>query len=79
MGVGGQRHTPAVLRPGKTRYTLYRRLGEAQAYLTRPTSFVKNKIKLIKGRTSTSEHDGYYIRWLRLVQMDILQVLLNCN
>jgi hypothetical protein len=26
-GVGGQRHTPAALSPGKTRYPLYRRLG----------------------------------------------------
>ena len=30
MGVGGQRHTPAALPPGKTRYPLYRRLGEPQ-------------------------------------------------
>jgi len=27
MGVGGQRHAPAALPPGKTRYPLYRRLG----------------------------------------------------
>jgi hypothetical protein len=27
--VGGQRHTPAALPPGKTRYPLYRRLGES--------------------------------------------------
>ena len=26
-GVGGQRHDPAALAPGKTRYPLYRRLG----------------------------------------------------
>jgi hypothetical protein len=30
MGVGGQRHVPAVLLPGKTRYSLYRRLGGLQ-------------------------------------------------
>ena len=29
-GVGGQRHAPAVLPPGKTRYPLYRRLGGPQ-------------------------------------------------
>ena len=29
-GVGGQRHAPAALPPGKTRYPLYRRLGGAQ-------------------------------------------------
>ena len=28
MGVGGQRHAPAALPPGKTRNPLYRRLGE---------------------------------------------------
>ena len=27
MGVGGQRHAPTALPPGKTRYPLYRRMG----------------------------------------------------
>jgi hypothetical protein len=31
MGVGGQRHTPAALSPGKTRYSLYRKLGGSQS------------------------------------------------
>ena len=30
MGVGGQRHAPAALPPGKIRYPLYRRLGGPQ-------------------------------------------------
>jgi len=30
MEVGGQRHAPAALPPGMTRYPLYRRLGESQ-------------------------------------------------
>jgi hypothetical protein len=30
MGVGGQRHAPAALPPGKTQYPLLRRLGEPQ-------------------------------------------------
>ena len=30
MGVGGQHHAPTALPPGKTRYTLYRRLGRPQ-------------------------------------------------
>jgi len=30
MGVGDQRHAPAALPPGKTRYPLYRRLGGPQ-------------------------------------------------
>jgi hypothetical protein len=29
-GVGGQRHAPAVISPGKTRYPLYRRVGGPQ-------------------------------------------------
>ena len=28
MGVGVQRHAPAALPPGKTRYATYKRLGE---------------------------------------------------
>ena len=30
LGMGGQRHAPAVLPPGRTRYPLYRTLGGAQ-------------------------------------------------
>jgi len=30
MGVGGQRHAPAALPTGKSRYPLYRRLGGLQ-------------------------------------------------
>ena len=30
MGVGGQRHAPAALHPGKTWSPLYRRLGVSQ-------------------------------------------------
>jgi hypothetical protein len=30
MGVGGQRHAPAAVPPGKTRYPLYKRLGGPQ-------------------------------------------------
>ena len=30
MGLGGQRHAPAALPPGKTQYPLYRRLGGPQ-------------------------------------------------
>ena len=32
MRVGGQRHAPAALPPGKTRYPLYRRLGGPQSW-----------------------------------------------
>ena len=45
MGVGGQRHAPAALHPGKTRYPLYRRRGGPQGRSVRvrkifpPTGF----------------------------------------
>jgi hypothetical protein len=32
MGVGGQSHTTATLPAGKTRYPLYKRLGEPQGW-----------------------------------------------
>jgi len=35
--VGGQRHAPAALPPGKTRYPLYRRLGGPQGRSGRET------------------------------------------
>ena len=35
MGVGDQRHAPAALPPGKTRYQLYRRLGGPQGRFRR--------------------------------------------
>jgi len=34
MCLGGQRHAPAALLPGKTRYLLYRRLGGPQPVWT---------------------------------------------
>ena len=34
-GVGGQRHAPAALPPGMTRYPLYRRLGGPQGQVGR--------------------------------------------
>jgi hypothetical protein len=36
-GVSGQRHAPAALHPGKTRYPLHRRLGRSQV----PSLFLK--------------------------------------
>ena len=39
MGVGGQRHAPPGLSPGKTRYPLYRRLGGPQGRYGRVRKF----------------------------------------
>ena len=40
MGVGGRRHAPAALSPGKTQYSLYSRLGgpEGRTELVRKIS-----------------------------------------
>ena len=35
MGVGGERHVPAALPPGKTRYALYMKLGGPQSWFGR--------------------------------------------
>jgi hypothetical protein len=39
MGVGGQRHAPAALHPGMTRYPSYRRLGGPQGWSGRVRKF----------------------------------------
>jgi len=51
MGVGGQRHAPTALPPGKTRYPLYRRLGGPQDRIGRmgkisPTAGFDNRTLL---------------------------------
>jgi hypothetical protein len=38
-GVGGQRHAPAALPPGKIRYPLYRKLGGSQGRSGRVRKF----------------------------------------
>ena len=39
MGLGGQRHAPAALSPGKNRYPLYRRLGGSHGWSGRGRKF----------------------------------------
>jgi len=54
MGVGGQRHAPAALPPGKTRYPLYRRLGGTQdrsgrvRKISSPTGFDPRTVQLYR-------------------------------
>jgi hypothetical protein len=56
MGVGGQRHAPAALPPGMTRYQLYSRLGGPQGRSGRvlkispPTGFDPRIIQLLASR-----------------------------
>jgi hypothetical protein len=56
MGVGGQRHAPAALPPGITRYPLYRRLGRTQGRSGRvlkispPPGFDPRAVQLVASR-----------------------------
>jgi hypothetical protein len=56
MGVGGQWHAPAALPPGKSRYTLYRRLGGPQGRSGRvlkislPPGFDPRNVQLVASR-----------------------------
>jgi hypothetical protein len=56
MGVGGQRHAPAALPPGMTRYPLYRRLGRPPRRfrrvlkIWRPPGFDPMTVQLVASR-----------------------------
>jgi hypothetical protein len=56
MGVGGQRHAPAALPPGMTRYPMYRRLGRPQGRSGRvlkispPPGFDPRTVQLVASR-----------------------------
>ena len=78
MGGGGQRHAPAALPPGKTRYPLYRRLGglQGRSGLVRkilpPPGFDSRTVHPIASRytdwaISTHRRTGKpELRWLEL-------------
>jgi hypothetical protein len=50
MGVGGQRHAPATLPPGVTRYPLYRRLGRPSAENLAPPEFDPRTVQPVASR-----------------------------
>jgi hypothetical protein len=56
MGVGGQRHAPAALPPGMTRYPFHRRLGGPQGRSGRglkilpPSGFDPRTVQLVASR-----------------------------
>jgi len=51
MGVGGQRHAPTTLHPGKTRYLLYRRLGGPQGRkISTPPGFDLRTVQPVASR-----------------------------
>jgi hypothetical protein len=56
MGVGGHRHAPADLPPGKTRYQLYRTLGGPQGWygwarkISPPSGFDPRTVQAVASR-----------------------------
>jgi hypothetical protein len=58
MGVGGQRHAPAALPPGMTRYPLYRRLDRPQGQsgqvlkISPPPGFDPRTVQLVASRNT---------------------------
>ena len=67
MGVGGQRHAPAVWPPGKTRYLLYRRYGGPQGSSGRvqkispPTGFDPRAVQPVESRYTDWAIPAHYV------------------
>ena len=80
MGVGGQRHVPAALPPGQTRYPLYMKLGGPQDRCGRV-----RKISTVPGfdpRTvqpvaSRYAFYGEEIMWFNIVLCDYYSMLFS--
>ena len=53
MGVGGQRHAPAALPPGRARHPLYKRLGGPQC-----RSPVRVKVSVIEPSFAIKRRNG---------------------
>jgi hypothetical protein len=68
MGVGGQRHAPAALHPGKTRYPLHRKPGKPQGRpgrerkISPPQGFDPRTIQLVACRYTDYTNPANYER-----------------
>jgi hypothetical protein len=68
-GMGGQRHAPAALPPGKARYPLYRRLGGPQSWSGRvhtispPPGFDLRTVQPVASRYSDCAIPALTERW----------------
>ena len=73
MGVGGQRHAPAALPPGMTRYPLYRRLGRPQGRsgpvlkISPPTGFDPRTVQLVASRHTDYAIPAHSIQYIKLI------------
>jgi hypothetical protein len=72
MGVGGQRHAPAALPPGMTRYPLYRRLDRPQGRSGRvrkispPPGFDPQTVQLVASRYTDCAIPVFYEHGLKI-------------
>ena len=68
MRVGGQRHAPAALPPGMTRYPLYRRLGRPQGQsgwvlkISLSPGFHPRTVQLVAIRYTDYAHQRYFMQ-----------------
>jgi len=51
MGMSGQRHAPATLPPVKTRYPLYRRMGEPQGKENPSPTGIRSPVRPIRSQS----------------------------
>jgi hypothetical protein len=90
MGVGDQRHAPAALLPGKTRYPLYRRLGGPQGRsgqvrkISPPPGFDPRTVQPVVGRYTDYVIAAHIVRYegANIICYDctcIFARLANCN
>jgi hypothetical protein len=75
MGVGGHRHAPAALPPGKTRYSLYRRLGGPQSRsgqmwkISPPPGFDPRTVQPVANRYTDYAIPAHYIAHTEMFTM----------
>ena len=75
--MGGQRHTPTALPPGKTRYTLYRRLGGPQGLSGRvrnilpPPGFDPRTVQPVASRYTDCAIAAHWNHWSNVVILHI--------
>jgi hypothetical protein len=64
MGVGGQRHTPVALPPGKTWYPLYRKLGGPQDLPGQVRKEMAHTSNIKIGKYFLTTADGFFVQYI---------------
>ena len=86
MGVGGQRHAPAALPPGMTRYPLYRRLGGPQGRSGRmqkispPPGFDPRALLPVASRYTDYAIPAHKFMWKKVIlEWDVTYLIKPCG